>query len=359
MLRSIGKSNHFVLDRRAIAHASAKDLTGESWRIAEMITDQRMRSSIRMGDETADLRSRDVVGEHRERFRRIVASLNAELGVVDTACIQPGRRAGFQSAKREPGLLEASRKPDRRDIASPTCRPSCGSEVDFSPKESPRSQNHGPTTVKSAVGRDHAADMTIFVDRQITHLRLVDHQFGLFRQQGLNGFSVEHTISLGTWPSDRGPFASVQDAKLDPGCIDRSPHQPVKRVDFPDEMEPAHFAMLVDFVIRGEITDHIARTVLEEMFTNPGSPQAIIEERGLRTIQDEDVLGKIGMDSMLVDLETRLNRAAEAATPKARQLFITAINEMTLDDVMAIYNGPEDAATQYFRSKMSAHFNIY
>ena len=65
------------------------------------------------------------------------------------------------------------------------------------------------------------------------------------------------------------------------------------------------------------------------------------------------VLGKVGMDSMLIDLETRLNRAAEAATPKARQLFITAINELTLDDVMAIYNGSEDAATQYFRSRMS------
>jgi aspartyl-tRNA(Asn)/glutamyl-tRNA(Gln) amidotransferase subunit B len=56
-------------------------------------------------------------------------------------------------------------------------------------------------------------------------------------------------------------------------------------------VEPAHFATLVNFVVRGEITDHIGRTVLEEMFANQGSPQAIIEERGLRTIQDEDVLG--------------------------------------------------------------------
>jgi len=47
------------------------------------------------------------------------------------------------------------------------------------------------------------------------------------------------------------------------------------------------------------------------------------------------VLGKIGMDSMLADLELRLNRAAEIATPKAKELFIGAINEMTLDDVMA------------------------
>lgn len=67
----------------------------------------------------------------------------------------------------------------------------------------------------------------------------------------------------------------------------------------------------------------------------------------------KDMLGKIGMDSMLVDLENELNEAAEIATPKARELFIQAINEMTLDDVMAIYRGPDDAATQYFRGKMS------
>ena len=66
------------------------------------------------------------------------------------------------------------------------------------------------------------------------------------------------------------------------------------------------------------------------------------------------ILGKLGMDSMLVDLETKLNEAAEIATPKAKQLFMDAINDMTLDDVMAIYKGPDDAATQYFRSKMSA-----
>lgn len=69
--------------------------------------------------------------------------------------------------------------------------------------------------------------------------------------------------------------------------------------------------------------------------------------------QVKKVLGKVGMDSMLTDLELRLNRAAEIATPKAKELFIGAINEMTLDDVMAIYNGPEDSATRYFKSKMS------
>ena len=32
---------------------------------------------------------------------------------------------------------------------------------------------------------------------------------------------------------------------------------------------------------------------------------------------------------------------------------MTAISEMTLEDAEAIYNGPNDSATQYFRPKMS------
>ena len=70
------------------------------------------------------------------------------------------------------------------------------------------------------------------------------------------------------------------------------------------------------------------------------------------------MLGKVGMDSMLEDLELRLNRAAEIATPKAKTLFVQAIKDMTLDDAMAIYKGPEDAATQYFRGKMEVPLGL-
>jgi hypothetical protein len=66
-----------------------------------------------------------------------------------------------------------------------------------------------------------------------------------------------------------------------------------------------------------------------------------------------NVLSRVGMDDALTDLETRLNRAAEIATPRARALFMGAIAEMTIEDVLAIYNGPEDAATRYFRAQMS------
>jgi len=65
------------------------------------------------------------------------------------------------------------------------------------------------------------------------------------------------------------------------------------------------------------------------------------------------ILAKVGMSHMLDDLELKLNRAAEAATPKAKSLFFQAISEMTFDDVMNIYKGPEDAATRYFQDKMT------
>ena len=68
----------------------------------------------------------------------------------------------------------------------------------------------------------------------------------------------------------------------------------------------------------------------------------------------KSVLGPLGMGSMADDLELRLNRAAEAATPRAKRLFWDAITQITLDDVQKIYNGPKDAATQYFRGKMSS-----
>jgi len=64
-------------------------------------------------------------------------------------------------------------------------------------------------------------------------------------------------------------------------------------------------------------------------------------------------LQRVGMSGLLDDLELKINRAAEVATPKARKLFVQAIAEMTISDVEAIYKGPDDSATQYFKKKMS------
>jgi hypothetical protein len=71
----------------------------------------------------------------------------------------------------------------------------------------------------------------------------------------------------------------------------------------------------------------------------------------LKSVQS--ALKGAGMSGMLDDLELKLNRAAEAAAPKARELFADAIADMSIDDARKIYDGPKDAATRYFQSKMS------
>lgn len=58
---------------------------------------------------------------------------------------------------------------------------------------------------------------------------------------------------------------------------------------------------------------------------------------------------RFGLDGPFEDLELKMNLAAEAAVPEARALFVGAIQAMTFNDVMAIYRGPNDAATQYLK----------
>ncbi|HEX9791152.1 MAG TPA: DUF4197 domain-containing protein [Kiloniellales bacterium] len=83
-----------------------------------------------------------------------------------------------------------------------------------------------------------------------------------------------------------------------------------------------------------------------------GDPDIHIPLPGaLKNVQS--ALKRVGMSEMADDLELKLNRGAEAAAPAAKELFLQAISEMTLDDVQKIYEGPDDAATQYFKGKMS------
>lgn len=65
----------------------------------------------------------------------------------------------------------------------------------------------------------------------------------------------------------------------------------------------------------------------------------------------QSTLNQFGMGRYMDDVELKINRAAEAATPQAKALFLQAIQEMSFDDVKKIYEGPEDSATQYLKSK--------
>jgi hypothetical protein len=63
----------------------------------------------------------------------------------------------------------------------------------------------------------------------------------------------------------------------------------------------------------------------------------------------EKFLRKIGADRYADDFIVSLNRAAEAAAPHAKAIFVDVIRNMTISDAMSILKGPDNAATEYFR----------
>ncbi|WP_373087718.1 DUF4197 domain-containing protein [Sneathiella sp.] len=65
--------------------------------------------------------------------------------------------------------------------------------------------------------------------------------------------------------------------------------------------------------------------------------------------QAQALLKKFGLSDMADEVEERLNRGAEAAAPKTKEIILSAISEMKVEDAKQIYNGPDDAATQYFK----------
>ena len=68
----------------------------------------------------------------------------------------------------------------------------------------------------------------------------------------------------------------------------------------------------------------------------------------------ERALRLAGMGKQADELVLRMNRAAEAAVPEAKALFVTAIKQMSVQDAKAILTGGNDSATQYFKRTTSA-----
>ncbi len=64
-----------------------------------------------------------------------------------------------------------------------------------------------------------------------------------------------------------------------------------------------------------------------------------------------DIAAKVGLAGSFDQLQNKLNEAAEVATPKAKDLFLGAIRQMTVADAQSILRGPDNAATKYFEDK--------
>ncbi|WP_268123686.1 DUF4197 domain-containing protein [Roseivirga pacifica] len=75
----------------------------------------------------------------------------------------------------------------------------------------------------------------------------------------------------------------------------------------------------------------------------------------------EDKLRALGLGSEVDKAVESLNRAAEDAASEAKDIFVSAIKELTIQDAINIVKGEEDAATQYLErnttSALTAKFS--
>ena len=84
-----------------------------------------------------------------------------------------------------------------------------------------------------------------------------------------------------------------------------------------------------------------------------GNPQVKIPlpESMQRT---ENLMRRFGLGRYADELVLGMNRAAEAAVPEAKQLFVDSVRKMTLQDAKGILQGGDTAGTAYFRRTTEA-----
>jgi hypothetical protein len=63
----------------------------------------------------------------------------------------------------------------------------------------------------------------------------------------------------------------------------------------------------------------------------------------------ERLMRRFGMGQQADELILTINRAAEAAVPEAKQLFVDSVRKMTVQDAKGILQGGDTAGTEYFR----------
>jgi Protein of unknown function (DUF4197) len=91
-----------------------------------------------------------------------------------------------------------------------------------------------------------------------------------------------------------------------------------------------------------------------------GRPDGFLKNETIKILLPEKLrtagktLRMVGMGSQVDALEVGMNRAAEQATPQAKQIFLNAVTRMTFSDAHQILTGGDTAATDYFKNQSSA-----
>lgn len=112
-------------------------------------------------------------------------------------------------------------------------------------------------------------------------------------------------------------------------------------------------ALDVNTIVSGlkEALDLGARSAIEEVSKPDGyfANNLIRIPMPPQLKQVSDLMRQFGLSSQADQFEKSMNQAAENAAPQATNIIIDAITNMSFEDANNILNGPDDAATQYFK----------
>jgi len=98
---------------------------------------------------------------------------------------------------------------------------------------------------------------------------------------------------------------------------------------------------------------------VQHAVTRLGQPGGYLEDARVRIPMPdqlawtEKTLRSIGQAQLADEFIESMNSAAERAVPEVASVFSDAIQAMTLEDARGILEGPDDAATRYFREHSS------
>ena len=87
-----------------------------------------------------------------------------------------------------------------------------------------------------------------------------------------------------------------------------------------------------------------------------GKPGGFLDNKKVRIPMPDSLtwvepsLRTVGQDELADEFIATMNQAAEQAVPEAAEVFGEAIQNMSVEDAQGILTGPDDAATQYFRT---------
>src|SRR5271154_1999586 len=278
MLFLVRELDDLVLDRRAVARAGSRDLTGIHRRAHDVLADEAQRFRRGVGDVAGDLPTLYFFGPEAERGRVCVSGLLLELAPVDRAAIEARRCSSLEAAAAQAESLQGFAEKDGGWFAAASRGVIFLAAVDEAVEEGSGGDDDCSGVHDAAVAEVYADDLAWLVRfialppfalRRMGHPRfffgqgskhnvgdfsLFDEQIRLRFEHFAHFYAVLLLVALCAGRPYGGATRGVEQAELDAYGVGYLAHDAAQGVDFADEMALGDAA---DGRVAGHLRDEV------------------------------------------------------------------------------------------------------